>query len=52
MEKTEARKRLDVYIDICLDCEGIPTPERNCGICPTAKKVVETVQEIRAERKK
>lgn len=51
MEKTEARKRLDTYIDMCLDCDGIPTPERGCHNCPVAPKVIATVQEIREERK-
>ncbi len=51
MEKTEARKQLDTYIDTCLDCDGAVTPERNCHICPVLPKVIATVQAIRAERK-
>ena len=51
MEKTEARKQLDTYIDTCLDCDGAVTPERNCHTCPTLPKVITVVQQIRAERK-
>ena len=51
MEKTEARKQLDTYLDICLDCDGIPTPERGCHNCQVAPKVIATVQQIREERK-
>lgn len=51
MEKTEARKQLDTYIDTCLDCDGAVTPERNCYTCPTLPKVITVVQQIRAEIK-
>ena len=36
MEKTEARKWLDAYIDVCLDCDGIQNEKKKlsqlCGI--------------------
>lgn len=51
MEKTEARKQLDTYIDVCLDCDGIVTPGRNCHTCPVLPKVITVVQEIREQRK-
>lgn len=51
MEKTEARKRLDTYIDVCLDCDGVVTAEKNCHTCPVLPKVIATVQEIREQRK-
>ena len=47
MEKTEARKRLDTYIDVCLDCDGVVTAEKNCHTCPVLPNVIATVQEIR-----
>lgn len=51
MEKTQARKQLDTYIDICLDCDGIQTIEKNCHNCLTFFNAVKVVQEIREERK-
>lgn len=50
MKKSKARKQLDKYIDICLDCDGIQTEEENCYNCPTFFKVMEVVQDIRRER--
>ena len=52
MEKTEAEKRLDTYIDICLDCEGIQDEIKPCQNCAVMTKVIDTVIEIREERGK
>ena len=51
MEKTQARKQLDKYIDICLDCDGIQTEEKNCHNCSTHFNTIKVGEEIRKERK-
>lgn len=50
MRKSKARKRLDICIDTCLECEGIQTKERNCHNCQTFYDMIEIVREIREER--
>lgn len=52
MGKTQARRRLDTYIDTCLDCDGTMIEDGNCYKCHVIPKVIETVREIREERRK
>ena len=51
MRKTQARKQLDAYIDICLDCSGKQTEENNCHNCTNFYNAMKIVQKIREERK-
>lgn len=50
IEKTETRKRLDAYIDVCLDCDGVQNGIKTCYSCAVLSKVIDTVKEIREER--
>lgn len=52
MEKTETRKRLDTYIDVCLDCNGVQNGIKTCYSCAVLPKVIDTVKKIREERGK
>ena len=51
MRKTKARRQLDEYIDICLDCDGAQTEKKNCHNCQTFFDTIKVVQKIREERK-
>jgi hypothetical protein len=53
MEKTKAREQLDIYIDICLDCDGMQKEGvRTCEFCDILSKIIPIVSEIREERGK
>lgn len=47
----KARKQLYECIETCLDCDGIVTHEKNCGICGVTPKVRDAVIKIREARK-